>query len=69
LDWRATTPFVDGNKRVTLVVAETFLGLHRIELTASDEDCLGTMLAVADGTMSEPELAGECQRGRNSITL
>jgi death-on-curing protein len=49
--------FLDGNKRTAWVVAETFLLKNGYELVASDQDGVTTMLAVADGTMSEPELA------------
>jgi death-on-curing protein len=49
--------FLDGNKRTAWVVAETFLLKNGYELIASDRDGVTTMLAVADGTMSEPELA------------
>ena len=49
--------FLDGNKRTAWVVAETFLLKNRYELFASDRDGVMTMLAVADGTISEPELA------------
>lgn len=50
-------PFLDGNKRTAWVVAETFLLKNGYELIASDRDGVTTMLAVADGTMSEPEFA------------
>ena len=48
---------LDGNKRTAWVVAETFLLKNGYELFASDRDGVMTMLSVADGTMSEPELA------------
>ena len=51
-------PFVDGNKRTALVVLEFFLALNGQTLTADDVDCVVTMLALADGTLSEKELAG-----------
>jgi death-on-curing protein len=49
--------FLDGNKRTAWVVAETFLLKNGYELIAGDRDGVMTMLAVADGTMSERELA------------
>jgi death-on-curing protein len=49
--------FLDGNKRTAWVVAETFLLKNGYELVARNEDGVTMMLAVADGTMSEPELA------------
>ena len=50
-------PFVDGNKRTALVVLEFFLALNGWVLTADDVDCVVTLLALADGTLSEAELA------------
>lgn len=49
--------FLDGNKRTAWVVAEIFLLKNGYELIADDREGVTTMLAVADGTMSEPELA------------
>jgi len=49
--------FLDGNKRTAWVVTETFLLKNGYELIASDRDGVVTMLAVADGTMAEAELA------------
>ncbi len=50
-------PFFDGNKRTAWVVAETSLLKNGYELTASDRDGVTAMLSVADGAISEPELA------------
>ncbi|MGQ7794464.1 type II toxin-antitoxin system death-on-curing family toxin [Faunimonas sp. B44] len=50
-------PFVDGNKRVSLVVAELFLGLNGYRLDASDAECVATWLALAEGTLDEAGLA------------
>ncbi len=49
--------FLDGNKRTAWVVAETFLLKNGYELIAGDEAGVTAMLAVADGSMPEPELA------------
>ncbi len=50
--------FIDGNKRTALVVAAgVFLPLNGYTLTASDGETVRVMLSVADGTMSEEELA------------
>jgi death-on-curing protein len=51
-------PFLDGNKRTSLVVAELFLDLNGLELTASDAECVTTFLALAAGDLSEDDLAG-----------
>jgi death on curing protein len=49
--------FIDGNKRTGFVAVELFLELNGHELTASDADCVMTMLAVAAGDITEPEFA------------
>lgn len=50
--------FIDGNKRTALVVAAgVFLPLNGYKLTASDGETVRVMLAVADGSMPEQELA------------
>ena len=50
-------PFVDGNKRTAFVALELFLALNGFNLTASDVDCVLTMLAVASGEIDETALA------------
>ncbi len=51
-------PFLDGNKRTTIVVAGgVFLPLNGYELVASNTEIVRTMLGVADGQISEAELA------------
>jgi death on curing protein len=50
-------PFVDGNKRTSLVVAETFLALNGLELVADDMECLDAWNRLASGKMAEEELA------------
>jgi len=50
-------PFLDGNKRTSLVVAELFLELNGLELAASDAACVATFLSLAAGELSEDELA------------
>jgi len=50
-------PFIDGNKRTAFVAVELFLALNGHELTADDPACVLTMLAVAAGTLAEPDFA------------
>jgi len=50
-------PFLDGNKRTSLVVAELFLDLNGLELTATDAECVTTFLALAAGNLTEEQLA------------
>ncbi len=50
-------PFVDGNKRTAFVAVELFLALNGYALTASDADCVLTMLGVAAGDIDEVAFA------------
>lgn len=50
-------PFVDGHKRIGLVVAETFLALNGFSFNASDRECVLTFEALAEGKMTEQKLA------------
>lgn len=50
-------PFIDGNKRTGFVALELFLALNGFELTASDADCVLTMLSVAAGDIEEAAFA------------
>ena len=49
-------PFLDGNKRTSLVVAELFLNLNGLDLTASDVECVTTFLQLAAGDLTEDQL-------------
>ena len=49
--------FADGNKRTALVVTDLFLMLNAYELTSSPAENVLTILGVADGSISEEELA------------
>lgn len=57
LDSLATIRFVDGNKRTALIAARTFLLLNGINLEASQDEKLLTFQRLADGSLSEVELA------------
>lgn len=50
-------PFVDGNKRTSLVVAELFLALNGQRLEATDVECVMVWQKLASGEMDEPGLA------------
>lgn len=50
-------PFLDGNKRTSLVVAELFLALNGSELTATDAECVTTFIRLAAGDLTEEQLA------------
>src|SRR6185295_10123280 len=50
-------PFVDGNKRTAYVVCRTFLRLNGQDLNASQEEKYLTFLHLAEGRLTEQELA------------
>ena len=50
-------PFIDSNKRTSLVVSRTFLRLNGHDLFASKEEKYTTFLTLAAGKISEDELA------------
>ncbi len=50
-------PFVDGNERTAFVSYRTFLALNGADLDATDEDKYLTMLALAEGKLSEKNFA------------
>jgi death-on-curing protein len=51
-------PFVDGNKRTAYVVCRTFLRLNGRDLDASQEEKYLTFLRLAEGRLTEEDLAG-----------
>jgi death-on-curing protein len=50
-------PFIDGNKRTSLVATETFIDMHLCRLDASNADCVQIWLSLAAGELKENELA------------
>ena len=54
-------PFMDGNKRTSAVVCESFININGCELTADDKSMYQTFYALAEGTLSEKELVAWLQ--------
>ena len=50
-------PFLDGNKRTAYVVCRTFLILNGHDIDATQEEKYTTFLQLAEGSLSEEELA------------
>ncbi|MCX6538030.1 MAG: type II toxin-antitoxin system death-on-curing family toxin [Acidobacteria bacterium] len=50
-------PYNDGNKRVALVAMLTFLVINGQDIDADEDDVLTTMLDLAAGRLTEPEVA------------
>ena len=55
-------PYRDGNKRLGFLSIVTFLGMNDHELDATDAEVISEMLALADGRVSEEELADWIRR-------
>lgn len=49
--------FLDGNKRTALVATRTFLLLNGFSVNASQQEKYVTFLALAEGSVSEDQLA------------
>jgi death-on-curing protein len=50
-------PYRDGNKRIGFLAVVTFLGINGCDLDATDADVVSEIVALADGRVSEGELA------------
>jgi death on curing protein len=50
-------PFVDGNKRTSLLVLYTFLGINEVEFIVPEEMAAAMMISLAAGEVSEESLA------------
>lgn len=48
--------FVDGNKRVGILVMLTFLEINGIDLTCTDDELIAVGLDLAAGSMTEDQL-------------
>ena len=53
----ANHPFIDGNKRVAVAVAEVFLRANGLQLDTTDDEIVELTLGVASGTMGKLEVA------------
>src|SRR5207249_3759412 len=51
-------PYRDGNKRIAFLALATFLGINGSELNATDAEVVATMMSLADGKLTERQLAG-----------
>lgn len=61
--------FVDGNKRIGILVMLTFLKLNNIDITYTDDDLIKIGLAVASGEMSYNDLVAWVKSHQKNIEL
>jgi len=61
-------PFNDGNKRTALLVTRAFLYLNAQELEPSQADEVTTLVAVADGSLTEADIAAWLERNSRPHT-
>lgn len=52
----ANHPFIDGNKRVAVAVAEVFLRANGLQLDTTDDEIVELTLGVASGTIGKLEV-------------
>ena len=50
-------PFVDGNKRTSLIISLLFLELNNWELLCDAENLYGTFMKLADGSLTADDLS------------
>jgi death-on-curing protein len=50
-------PFVDGNKRTSLIISLLFLELNNWELLCDAENLYGTFMKLSDGSLSAEDLS------------
>jgi death-on-curing protein len=50
-------PYLDANKRAALVAMLAFLAINGYDVNADDDDVLTTVIDLAAGRLSEPDLA------------
>lgn len=55
-------PYRDGNKRIAFLALATFLQINGSELTTTNADVVSQMLALAEGRVTEDELAAWIRR-------
>lgn len=49
-------PFIDGNKRIGILVMITFLEINGVEITCADEELITLGLGLADGSINDEDL-------------
>ena len=49
-------PFIDGNKRIGILVMMTFLEINGIEIDCTDEELIILGLGLADGSINDTDL-------------
>lgn len=49
-------PFIDGNKRIGILVMITFLEINGLEVTCTDEELITLGLGLADGSIDDVDL-------------
>ena len=60
-------PFVDGNKRISLVAMDTFLQKNGHEITASEKETYKIIIALSSGEISKQKLTEWLEKNTESI--
>lgn len=60
-------PFVDGNKRIALVVMDVFLQRNGYEIVASEKDTYKMMIDLSSGNLTKEELTTWLENNTSSL--
>jgi death-on-curing protein len=60
-------PFVDGNKRMAFLSCGLFLEINNKHLAAEPADAISAVVALADGTISEPQFAAWIRKNLRQV--
>jgi len=60
-------PFIDGNKRISLVAMDTFLQNNGYEITASEKETYKIMMKLSSESLSKDELTKWLKENTTSI--
>lgn len=55
-------PFIDGNKRISLVAMDTFLQMNGYEICAPEKEAYSAMIKLASGALSKEQLTDWLER-------
>ena len=60
-------PFTDGNKRIAFAAMGVFLQLNGLEITATEMEAVATIMTLAEGSLSEQQLAAWLRQNHQKL--
>ena len=61
-------PFIDGNKRIALVIMDTFLQKNGYEITSSEKETYKIIIMLSNGELSKNDLASWLKNNTRKLT-